>query len=78
MAWGDTDRVEDVATTMRGWQDGWSVQALCDASPYLVTARQASDVEMLWGLLTYHCEPYLREIVTAAAAWNSLTMTALP
>jgi hypothetical protein len=72
VAWGNTSSLDEIVTTLRGWQDSWSVQALCEAAPYLVATNQQAAVDVLWDLLITHGEPHLRAIVTKAAAYPAL------
>jgi hypothetical protein len=72
VASGDTASPDDIVTTMRGWQNAWSVQSLCDASPYLVATDRQNAVDLLWGVLTGHGEPRLHAIIASATVHPAL------
>ncbi|MGI5238906.1 DUF6193 family natural product biosynthesis protein [Dactylosporangium sp. CA-139066] len=72
VAWGHTPSLDDVVTTMQGWQDGLAVPDLCDAAPYLQAPTPAAAVEAQWSLLTEHGETYLRPIIATVALHPTL------
>ena len=66
VASGRTRSIENIVTTMRGWQDGWPMRDLLAAATYLEATDPLNVAEALWRLLIDHGEPYLQPIVTAA------------